>query len=197
MGMNLDELKALCEAQVDAAKQTQKEIDEAKSLIAKRVRANFDSFIKPLAKLYTSVYFMVDKVASLPYFESVRLDDTGCFLGRGSRLKFSGSGYSEYDLANDSSDDILLHCNDTVCCYLKCYSDADETMKLADKLRSAITKRFEKMADILKEKNEKLSATLSELKATLEKSSTVEQVSENTVRVQIGGKTYIGTLEEN
>ena len=60
MGMNLDELKALCEAQVDIAKQTQKEIAEAKSLIAKRVRANFDSYVKPLANLYTSVYFMVD-----------------------------------------------------------------------------------------------------------------------------------------
>lgn len=195
--MNLDELKAVCEAQVDIAKQTQKEIDEAKSLIAKRVRANFDSYVKPLANLYTSVYLMVDKVACLKSFDIVALDDTGCFLGRSQKLGFTSSGCSTYELATGFCNDILSHSDDTVCQRFKCYSAADETMKLADKLRSEITKRFEKMADILKEENEKLSATLSELKASLEQSSTVEQVSENTVRVQIGGKTYIGTLEEN
>ena len=193
MGMNLDELKALCEAQVDLIKQTEKEIEDTKDMFALRVKSNLENFIQPLFDLYKSIYKTVEKVISVPNFEHSPLDET-IYLGATFWLLTSKSNM--YVCSNDC-DDLLRMSSTSVIAYLKRYSNTDETMKLADAFKIEIAKRLEKMADVLKKKNEELSATLSELKANLEQSSTVEQVSENTVRVQIGGKTYIGTLEEN
>jgi hypothetical protein len=72
----------------------------------------------------------------------------------------------------------------------------EATLKTLDIAKKDFAEYFERFSSFLKNKNENLSKQVARLSDLLNNSSSVKQCENGTVEINIGGKTYVGTLKE-
>ena len=206
MGMNLNELIAECESEATKTEALREEIKEKKDALRANICNNFNLFIVPLADTALKFYNKMNDIFHheplrdhlSPKFCFYSDDKYRCYINPNCECymeyvdKVYDNGEKHYDSLHFEECSIRYH---SLC--MKEFKVEDTAIKVADKLREAFATRVSEIIEAFKVKNTRMADHLEKLKAELEQSSTVEQVSENTVRVQIGGKTYIGTLEEN
>lgn len=72
----------------------------------------------------------------------------------------------------------------------------EATLKALDIAKKGFAEYFEKFSFLLKRQNESLSEEVHKLHDVLMSSSSVKKCEDGTVEINIGGKTYVGTLKE-
>lgn len=76
------------------------------------------------------------------------------------------------------------------------FNTEEATLKTLESAKKDFAEYFEKFSALLRGQNEKLSEKVLKLRDVLNNSSSVKQCENGTVEINIGGKTYIGTLKE-
>ena len=202
--MDLKELKKNALAQSSKAKALQEERDGIVRNIALNIRNNIENIITPYVEEMNQ--FVKDiEVASLVDFES---SETVLELGEKVKqkgfclyLNLSNDGVQFYFTGNGqgfflASANYRLPDDEKLLYLSEWFLSEDKVQKLLDIINAKYSILLEAWGSALKEYNENLSKTITELTEQLKASSTIEDKDDGTVEIHLGGKTYKATLKE-
>lgn len=210
--MDINELKSKVLEQAQKSAQLAQNKRALEKQIKDTIAKNFKEIVKPfmteMNKLIKSISDMAN--VSLEFFTDSRVR-----LGLGeatpdsyyfSLVKYWGGIYTNFGRKSDSycnrwDTDLLTLDND---CWtndyllrLSCWFLTEEkSQEFVEIVKEHYADMLEKYSVLVKNRNEQLSQSITELTEELKRASTVEHKEDGTVEIHLGGKTYRATLKE-
>lgn len=210
--MDINELKSkvLEQAQESAQlAQTKKELEkQIKDTIAK----NFNEIVKPFMTEMNELIRSVSGMSNTSVSYSAGENNVKLFLGENVpdcyyfRLnKYYGGIYTNFGRKSDSyynrwETDLLTETdcwgNDNTLKLSYWFLTEEKSQEFVELVKEYYVELLENYSVLVKERNEQLSQSITELTEELKRASTVEHKEDGTVEIHLGGKTYRATLKE-
>lgn len=194
--MNLDELITNIENGIEQNEKLKKEQEASLETLMTRMIENYEKVFLPeynkLARIDDQVAHIVRYSINTERYDFSILDGS-CFYVNGKERDTFCDLQRYYRQRNKYPYNNLF--NKVFNCFLFLTS-TEATLAKLDEIRLVFASRFERYLEDLKTENETLTEKVSLLREHLETSSSVEEKEDGTIEINIGGKTYIGTLKE-
>ena len=210
--MDINELKSKVLEQAQESAQLAQNKRELEKQIKDTMAKNFKEIVKPFMEDMNKLIKSISDLSNTSVSFGTGENTVKLFLGENVsdcyyfRLnKYWGGIYTNFGRKSDS------YCNrwDTdLLTQTDCWSN-DYTLKLSywflteektqdfvEIVKEYYVELLEKYSVLVKNKNEQLSQSITELTEELKRASTVEHKEDGTVEIHLGGKTYKATLKE-
>lgn len=194
--MDLDELITNIENGIEQNGKLKKEQDASLETLMTRMTENYEKVFLPE---YNKLARIDDQVANIVRY-SINTERCDFSILNGSCFYVNGKKYNTFcDLRSYYRQRNKYPYNDLFNEVFNCFlflTSTETTLAKLDVIRLVFASRFERYLKDLRTENETLAEKVSLLREHLETSSSVEEKEDGTIEINIGGKTYIGTLKE-
>lgn len=209
--MDINELKSkVLEQAKESAQlaQTKKELEkQIKDTIAK----NFNEIVKPFMEDMNELVRKISDMSNTSVSFSAGENTVKLFLGEDApdcyyfRLnKYWGGIYTTFGRKSDSycnrwETDLLTQggwSGDDILKLSYWFLTEEKSQEFVEIVKEYYVELLEKYSVLVKNRNEQLSQSITELTEELKRASTVEHKEDGTVEIHLGGKTYKATLKE-
>ena len=210
--MDIDELKSKVLEQAQESAQLARTKKELEKQIKDTIAKNFNEIVKPfmteMNKLIKNISDMSDTSINFGSGENtIRMflgeDVPDCYFLR--LIKYWGGIYPNFGRKSDSyynrwDTDLITQTdcwsNDNILKLSYWFLTEEKSQEFVEVVKDYYVELLEKYSVLVKERNEKLSQSITELTEELKRASTVEHKEDGTVEIHLGGKTYRATLKE-